>query len=403
MLSEEEIRELIRTHRDLEGRLERFGTAQRPATVRLSKQLKLLMAEIESMQEKEKNTWNPAASTRVRMAKRAVELSKDLVYFERWAGSEFDKGNLSKDVAKRLVLVASLARSGKMQEAKKEFGYFEEIIELNDRHEKAGEELGEGGKELRREKHRMEIVLSEISDLENDSVDQEKVRKHLELMKSLENLRKAREAYLHSLISKPVTDLLAEMEVQSLKDYCPSFPSEEELANLMKFFHDYPSFGRFDVGQLCECFGYSEKKLSHICPETTRFRKLVAGNAVFFEAIRSLGQTGFLAVEGGDAKTLDFYARMGEIERKCVEEIRRLGKERRSYEEEYERSRQHEKRREELSRYSKGELEAELKSVGRLIELLDSGDPNRKIQDSGGNAEKPGLLSIIGSIFGKSQ
>jgi hypothetical protein len=234
--------------------------------------------------------------------------------------------------------------------------------------------------------------------LENESVDHEKVRRHGELEKDLESLRKSRSAYLHSLLSKPVADLLPELEGHSLKEHCPSFPGKEEMALLKQFFSDYPSFGAYSAAQLCECFTYSEKKLSHVCPETSRFRKIVVGNAAFFEAVRSFAQTGFLAVDGLDERTLDFYATMGESERKIVEDLRRLGKDRRSYEEEYEKSRRLAKRREELAKYSKKELEAELKEVGRLIEFLDSGDPDRKVE----TAEKSGLLSVFGSLFRKA-
>jgi len=406
MLSKEEIRELKKTHQDLEKRMEKIGIRQRLAIVKLSKQLKLLMAEIESAQEKEKSTWNPAVSTRVKMAKRGVELSKDLVYFERWAAGESGKGNISEDTGKKLALIARLAREGKMEAAKKEFAYFEEIIELNERHEKAEEGIKENSRVLRKEQLRLEKILTDISELENETIDLEKVRSYEELLKNLEMLKKSREAYLHSLLSRPIAELICEMEKHSLKEHCPSFPEKEEMAGLQQFFSDYPSFGKYDVGQLCECLGYNEKKLSYLCPETSRFRRIVAGNAGFFESIRSLGQSGFLAVDGWNEKTLDFYSGMGEREKKIVEEIRRLGKDRRSYEEEYEKSRQLQKRKEELSKYPRKELEGERECIRRLIELLDSRNPDQKTLESGNRktekcTEKQGLLSAIGSFFRK--
>lgn len=396
MISEEEIRELKKTHKDLAKRVETIGTSHRPATVKLSKQLKLLIAEIEDVQEKGKTVWNPAVSTRIKMAKRAMELSKDSVYFERWAASEFQKGNLPEATGKRLASIARLAREGKIPAAKEEFAYFNGIIKLSDSYEKAEEDLKESGRALRREQLRVEKLLADISELENETIDQEKVRRHGELEKGLDSLRRSRDAYLHSLLSKPVAELLRELE--GLKEHCPSFPENEAMAQLKQFFSDYPSFGRYDVGQLCECLTYSEKKLSHICPETSRFRKIVASNAAFFEAVRSFAQAGFLAVDGLDERTLDFYSAMGESERKTVEDLRSLGKERRAYEEEYEKSRRLAKRREELAKYSKKELEAELKDVARLIEFLDSGNPDRKAE----SAEKSGLLSMFGSLFRKA-
>ena len=141
MTTEEEIRELKKTHKDLAKRVETIGTSHRPATLKLAKQLKLLMAEIEDVQEKGKSVWNPAVSTRIKMAKRAMELSKDSVYFERWAASEFQKGNLPEATGKRLASVARLAREGKIPAAKEEFAYFEDIIKLNDSYEKAEEDL----------------------------------------------------------------------------------------------------------------------------------------------------------------------------------------------------------------------------------------------------------------------
>jgi hypothetical protein len=388
MLDEKGIAELKRTYQDLGKRLEKIDKKQLPIIIRLAERLKELLEDIELVRDKDKNTWNPAFTTRMRLAKKGVELYKDLVQFEKDVAAEFEKGNLSVDAGKRLISIVKLLKDPQVVPARKEFEYFDELLDLKRRYDAAAEELAEQGRALRRERNRLERLLADLSALENERVDQEKVRAYAELLENLQALQKVRADYLDSLLSKPVAELIG-LENPGLE-----LPPKEELAGLKKFFSDYPEFGRCDVVKLCEFFGYSEKKLSHLCPETTRFRRVVAGNKSFFESIRFLKQTAFLKVDDSDGAVMDFYARQGEAAQKAVERIRELAKDRQSAREEYERSRQLEKRRGELSAYSKKELEAGMAEADRLLGLLESVP-----QPSG---ERPGIFSAFGSILRKA-
>jgi hypothetical protein len=385
MLGVEEISELKRARHSLEKSMEKIEKSQRPTVVKLSERLKELMGGIETVQEKEKSEWNPALITRIRFAKKGMKLSKELSYFEMEMAGEFERGNISKDTGKRFVSILRLIKENKILPAKKEFGYFEEIIELSKKCEKAEEEMREKDRTLRKERLRIEKVLEEMSGLEKEAVDMEKVRRHEELMKNLERLEGMRAAYLHSIACEPVVEMLGDIEKYSLKDYHQDFPGKEEMEKLKGFFSDYPAFGKYNASQLCEFFGYSEKKLSHVCPETTRFRKVVMGNKKLFETIRSIEQTAFLAVD--NELVMDFFAEKIGGAREVVERVRQLGKEKYSYREEYEKSRRIEKRKEELSKYSKKELEEELRGIDRLLGLLNS---DRLEEDTG---EKRGPLA----------
>jgi hypothetical protein len=370
MLNAEEILELKRTHHGLEKRMEKIEKNQLSAIVKFSERLKGLIAEIESVREKEKNLWNPDLNTRIKLSKKGVKLYKDLNYLVVEVESEFEKGNIPEDAGKRFMSIAKLIKNNRMDSAKKEFEYFEEIIELSKRYEKTEEEVKEKDRMLKKEQARIENILAEMSGLEKETVDLEKVLGYENLLKNLERLEKLRETYIHSLLSEPVLELLEDIEKYSLKDYYQALPGKGEMAELKEFFSEYPAFGKCNVNQLCEFFEYSEKKLSHVCPETSRFRRLVMGNKNLFETILSLGKTTFLAVDDENERVMDFYAEKVEGAREIVEQIRQLRKEKYPYREEYEKNKKIEKRKEELSKYSKNALEAELRDIKHLLELL---------------------------------
>ena len=375
MLSAEEILKLKREHHSLEKRIEKIEKNQRSTIVKLSEQLKKLMTDIESVREKGKNMWNPDRNELIKISRKGAGLYKELDYFEIGVASEFEKGNISEDAGKRFMLVGKLIKHNKMDNAKKEFEYFEEIIELSKRYERTEEEMKEEDRILKREQLRIEKILADLSELEKETIDSEKVCRYGVLLKDLEKLEKIRGTYIHSLISEPVVELLRDIEKYSLKDYYQSFPGKEEMAELNEFFSEYPAFGKCNANQLCEFFGYSEKKLSHVCPETSRFRRLLVGNKNLFETICSLGKTTFLAVDDENEKIMDFYAERIEGAKEVVERIRELRKEKYSYREEYEKMKRIEKIKEEFSGYSKKELEAELRGIEHLIELLHSDHP----------------------------
>lgn len=228
MLSAEEIDRLKKELHDLEERMENIGTDQRSTVLRLSERLIELIGEIEATNEKEKSLWNPAAITRMKIAKKGFELFKGLNYFEREVAGEFEKGNVPEDAGRRFILIAKLIKESKMQSAKKELEYFEEIIESSRRYEKAAEEMKEKERILRREQLKIEKILAEMSELEKDVVDLEKVRRYEELSGNLEKLKRARETYLHSLLSMPVVELLGEIEKHPLKEHYQIFPEKRK-------------------------------------------------------------------------------------------------------------------------------------------------------------------------------
>ena len=394
LTSAKEITELKKAHRILGRRMEKIEKSQRPTVVKLSGQLGEIIEGIVSAQEKEKTMWNPAISTRIRLAKKGMLLGKELSRFEIEVVGEFENHNISEDAGKRFISITKLIRGNKMQTAKEELKYFEEIAALDREYERTEEEMKKKDRILKREQLNIEKILEEMAGLEKETINLEKVRRHAELLKNLEKLNGLRAVHIQSLLSKPVVELLGETTGHSLKEYYGVFSEKDEMAQLRRFFFDYPVFGKCNASQICEFFEYNEKKLSHICPETSRFKKVVLGNRNLFETISSLGQTAFLAVDDENEKTLEFYARNVEGAQEVVEQIRKLKKEKNSDREEYEKSRRMEKHREELAKYSKTALEVELKAIRGLLELLHSEVP----EGNGGEVHE--LLSGI-SVFMK--
>jgi len=386
----EDIASLKKEHLALEKRVGKIDGRQRPTVLRLAGKLKELIGDIEATTQREKSLWNPALMTRIRIVKKGFELSKELGHFEEEVAAEFERGNVPKEEGKRFIQAVKFIKLNKMPAAKNEFAYFEELMETDRRCAKAKEELEEKDASLRREKTKIEKLMAEISELERSAVDDGKARRYAELMGSLDKLRAIREEYIGSLLSMPVVELLGEIGKHSPEDYFSEFPGKEEMAGLKRFFMDYPEFGRWDAKQLCESFGFSEKKLSHICPETSRFKKVVLGNRTFFETLSALKQTPFLAVDDKDESILAFYERNIPSAKPIVERIRELRKEKLSDKEEYEKASRIEKRKAELSKYSKADLEAELKEIDQLLCLLHSEDSTR---------QEEGFLSAIGSFL----
>jgi hypothetical protein len=397
MNSADEISELKKGLSILKHKMEKIGESQRPAVIRLSNQLKEIIEGIESVQENEKNITNTAMSIRMRLAKKAMLLGKGLRHFEMDVQSEFEKDLLSEDSGDRFMSILKLIRENKMQLAKEGMAYFEEIVAINTEYETAEEEIRKKDRVLRKEQFRIQKALEEMAQLEKEKIDIEKVRRHEELLKSLEKLGALRAQYIQSLVSKPVAELLGETEFPPLREYYGELLENGGINQLRQFLSDYPDFGKCNAIQIREFFDCSEKKVSHICPETSRFKKIILGNRGLFEAIGSLEQTSFLAVDDNNEESLDFYAKNINGAQEIVENIRQMKTEKDSYREEYEKSRVLDKRREELGKYSKSDLENELKELGSLLELLHSESAPEEKKE-----EKRGLFNEIRVLlFGK--
>jgi hypothetical protein len=391
MVSREELSGLRARHSGLERRIGEVGVKQLPATLRLASTLQELIEEVEATQEREQDPRNQALHAKIKVVKYGIKLSKKLNYFEEEIVREFDRGNLTKGMGRKFVSITKHVREQKMQAAKEEFRYFQEIIDLNQEYMDSASEIRGHARALRARKREIKNMLEALSWMEAQPTNPEKLRKYEELQESLEELGRLRAGYIHSLCSMPVAELLGDA---SIRDLLPPLP-QGESAELKKFFSDYPAIGKSGVTGICGMLGFSEKKISHLCPETSRFRKLVLGNKGWFEAMRILEQSGFLALGGASEKMLDFYAENVPGAEKAAARARLLGREKESLAEEYEKSRKIGQKRKELSGRSREGLEAELEDASSLLGFLES-KPAGETQNK---RENPGLLSRLSSFF----
>lgn len=400
MTSKEEILQLKKTYFESERRMEEIGKKQSSTVIELSEWLRKLIENIESTQERGKELENAAVSPRIKLMKKSIKLSKELKNFEDEVVKAFDKGNVSEDTGKRFAAVTKAIKKNKISLAKDEFGYFEEIIELNRAYETAKEEFEKKDRMLIREKAKVKALLEEMNSLEKETVARDKVQKYGNFLKNIENLEGLRKKYISTLTSEPVLELFDDMEKDSLEEY--SFPSleKERLVKLRAFISGNAQLKTYNAGQICDLFSSSEKKLMHICP-VSEFRHIVAANKNWFEAVRSLGRTDFLAVDDGNEKTMKFYSGKIDGAGSIVKQIMQLRNEKGSCKKEYEKNRRIEERKKELSKYSKNELERELKEVEHLFEILHSKPEERKeeVGEKREDREKSGLLSKIRSFF----
>lgn len=397
MISMDEMAPLKRKHRELEIRMEKIGKKQCSSIVALSKSLEGLMDDIEATREREKQPRNQAITAKIKVVKCGIRLSKKLKYFEEEVVREFDRGNLAEETGRKFISVTKLIKRDKMPDAKAEFGYFQEIAKLVREYESSTREIGEAERAIKAEQRRIKTLLGEMSWVERQRVNPEKVRRHEELLRALEGLEKLRKQYLHSLSSKPVALLLG--DAGPLREHIPVFPEKGGMAELRDFFSEYPALGAYNAHGICGLFAFSEKKISHLCPEVSRFKKTVLGNKKCFEALRSLGQSGFLAIANGDGNMLDFYSRNVPGAEKLVVQAKLLGKGETSSAEEYGKSRKIREKKKQLSAYSRRELEAGLEKADSLLEFLNS-PPEAEAKEEPVK-EREGLLSQISSFFRK--
>jgi hypothetical protein len=391
MVSREELSGLREKHSGLERRMEEVGMKQLPATLRLASALKELIGEVEATQEREQDPRNQVLHAKIKVVKYGIKLSKKLNYFEEEIVREFDRGNLTKGMGRKFVSITKHVKEHKMHAAKEEFRYFQEIIDLNQEYMDSASEIRGHARALRARRREIKNMLEALSWMEAHSPDPQKLRKYGELHESLKELGRLRAGYINSLCSRPVAELL---EDASVRDFLPPL-SREESAELKKFFSDYPAIGKPGAIGICGMLGFSEKKISHLCPETSRFRKLVLGNKGWFEAVRTLEQSGFLALGGENEKMLDFYAENVPGAAKAAARAGLLGRERESLAEEYEKSREIGQKRKELSGRTREGLEAELEEASSLLGFLESKPAGEKQA----KRETPGLLSRFTSFF----
>jgi hypothetical protein len=396
----EKLAQLKEKHYALEERIAEIGKKHFPTSVTLSQELAELIEEIETTQEREKIPSNQVLSAKIKIVKYSIKLAKRLKYFEEAVVIEFDRGNITKEFGRGLISVTKRIKDNKMPLAKSQFEQFQEIIELSKEYEESKEKLDTESKALTKEQYRIKQLIKELSWLEAQSVDLEKARKHEELMEKMAELEKLRASYLKSLTSEPISTLLE--DASSLKEHIPVFPADAEMAELRDFFSAYPAIGKYKVGQICELLTFSEKKLSHVCPETSKFKKVVLGNKKLFDSLHNIEQSGFLAVDGGNEKILEFYSGRVEGAQPFIEQIRLLQKENPSCKSEYEKKNKLEKKRKELSKYSKECLEADLEEANSKLEFLHSEPGQEPVQaetKKENKGEKQGFLSKISSFF----
>jgi len=393
MNGENEIDELKQRLSQLESKSGEFED-DLATLVELSERLGDLIERIEESSERMKNTWNPATETRIKFMKKEAKLSKELKYLDIDLAKELEKGSVSKATLRRFASIIIRIRENKLAIAREEFRYFEGIIGLERDIEHARAELKKKESLLKHEANKIQKLLSSMSFLEQMDVDMEKVRRHEELTGLIHSLENLRRIYLKSLLSKPVSQLLDELESHPLRRRWPDFPDEGSFSQLKEYFSQHKSIGQKDVIHLCELFSYSDKRLAHIIPDASSFRKTILSRSKWFESMKSLGQTPFLALDTRDGALLDFYSAKIEGARDIVSRIRQLAQESSLLEEEADRYRKFQELKEELSGLSRQRLEEDLGRIQSQLALLHSNE-GKKVK------KEESLFSRIASFFSK--
>jgi len=367
-MNQEEIVKSKAHHYELEQRIEKIGKEQFPSVIRLSEALKELIEGIETIQEKEKTLHDPHVNVRIKMMKKGIKLGKNIKYFEDNIVLEFDQGNIPEETGKKFVAITKLIRKNKMWAAKQQFEYFQGLIDLSREYAKSSEALENEEKLLLKEQHNTQKLMQDFLWLEKQSVDEDKVRKYEQWGQIIKKLETLRRTYITSLSSKASRELLGDAYLSG-----DQFSEDGgKIKEIQAFFAEYPELGKYTAAQICALFGASEKKLSHVCAETSKFRASIAENKQIFEKLHALDRTSFLSITSGDAPTMEFYSNNIPGAAEAVEQLKTLSSQNQENEAEYQKHKEIEKKKQELSGYSKEQLEAQLQEINSSIKLLHS-------------------------------
>ncbi|MFP3950172.1 MAG: hypothetical protein ACLFUZ_03730 [Candidatus Micrarchaeia archaeon] len=392
MVSREEIAEFRKKHFEMERRIDEIGRGQFPTVIRLSEALKDILDGIDTVKQKEQAMHDPHINKRIKLAKRGIKLGKSLKYFEDNIVLEFDKGNLTKETGRRFAEITKHLRKNREWAAKKEFDYFEELMALHQQHRESREKIQSARKELERDRHKAKNLLKILSWVEKQEVDKEKAGKHLQWQESISKLRELRHEHLVELSTKPVGELL-----ENEKLVADQFSGQEEqLEEIRGFFSEYPELGEYKAAEICKLFSASEKKLSHICPETSRFRNSIAKNRKIFETLHSLGSTSYLEPDPENEATMEFYSKNIAGAEGPVKKLRFLAPGRKQYEAAYRKQKKLEEKKKELEGQSREKLEAKLEELNACTELLNA-PPEEPRQEK--EEKQESLISKISSFF----
>ena len=397
MMGREELADFKRKHLEMEREIGEIGTGQFSSIIRLAMALNELMEGIEEVQEQEKKLRDPHVNERIRIMKKGIKLGKNVKYFEDNVVIEFSQGNIQEKTGKKFVEVTKAIRKSKMPVARKDFGHFQEMLDLHKAYEESMEKMKNEERALRKEMHQTESMLAGFAWLEQQSVDPEKVRRCQEWQESTAKLETLRQEYFTSLSLVPASELLGN-EVLAESQFNEPW-QKEKIKEIQEFFSKYPELGKYTASQICGLLSASEKKLSHLCPETSKFRGSIGENKQIFEALHSLGRTSFLEANPEDGATMDFYAKNIPGAGPLVEKLVELAPKKQECGAECQKQKEIDEKKKDLEGTSKEKLEAHLEETKSLLELLSAGPD--ALQPEKEEEKGESLFSRVASFFRK--
>ena len=208
---------------------------------------------------------------------------------------------------------------------------------------------------------------------------------------NLEKIEKIRFDYLSSLSAESVTTLV---ENQYLVSQIPS-PETQDVSDIRSFLGEYPQVGTLRMLQLTELFSASDAKLSHICAETSKFKRVILENKAFFDNLHNIAQTNFLALNFEDEKVMEFYTKKGAKD--ILAQIKAAASNKEELKAEYEKHQKIQEKKEELKEYSQEQLGSELEQIHSKLELITSEYVPKAKSPKAEKGES--FFSRIGSFF----
>ena len=162
------------------------------------------------------------------------------------------------------------------------------------------EEAKRQKKKLGKRKASIHALLEEAGSVK--PLDGDYVKKHGEVLRSLEKAKGLRAEYIQKIRGKSVMEYVAMLKNKDLVKV--GFPGADP-ADITKFLNAYPELSKATPEKLLEYRSWTDGKLKHTIPETKRFRSMMQEYGSWLERLEHLESLGFMVVRNvEDAKRL---------------------------------------------------------------------------------------------------
>ena len=294
------VEELVAKLKTAESTISEYGGQRLSLVTQYYSTLDDFISRLEKSIEKNKRLMNADLSVKRKHAMKQHKLLKKMTQFFREMDQSYKNGEIQDKEGKIFARAYKKAANGNFAEAKELlFGIsgmaaaYTEFVRLN----KLAEEQK---KKLAQRKAAIHASIEKASSAV--PVDEGYMKKHKMVIQGLGQAKELRTKYIQRLDNKSIMDYVKMLENKEL--IMAGFPSTDP-ASLVGFLAAYPELSSLTPGKLLEYCSWTDGKLKHTIPETSKFRSIMGKYSLWFGSIKNLESSKFMAIENAsDAKKL---------------------------------------------------------------------------------------------------